>query len=66
MMKKFLIKIIPILVITSMSILLFNGIITLLLYEDGLYDIVNYLEEVEIISGIVFITSVISWFIVIL
>ena len=65
-MKKYLIKIIPILVIISMSILLFNGIITLLLYEDGLYDIVNYLEEVEIISGIIFIASVISWFIVIL
>lgn len=65
-MKKLLIKIIPILVIISMSILLFNGVITLLLYENGLYDIVNYLEEVEIISGIIFITSVISWFIVIL
>lgn len=65
-MKKYLIKIIPILVIISMSILLFNGVITLLLYENGLYDIVNYLEEVEIISGIIFITSVISWFIVIL
>lgn len=65
-MKKLLIKLIPILVIISMSILLFNGVITLLLYENGLYDIVNYLEEVEIISGIIFITSVISWFIVIL
>lgn len=65
-MKKYLIKIIPILVIISMSILLFNGVITLLLYENGLYDIVNYLEEIEIISGIIFIASVISWFIVIL
>lgn len=65
-MKKYLIKIIPILVIISMSILLFNGVITLLLYENGLYDIVNYLEEVEIISGIIFIASVISWFIIIL
>ena len=65
-MKKYLIKIIPILVIISMSILLFNGVITLLLYENGLYDIVNYLEEVEIISGILFIASVISWFIILL
>ena len=65
-MKKYLIKIIPILVIISISVLLFNGVILLICYENGLNNIIGYLEEIEIISGITFVFSVIGWFIVIL
>ena len=62
-MKKFLIKIIPIIFIICFITLIVNGVV-LFLYYDQQLEVIKYLEEIEIISSLGFIITFITWIVI--